>query len=65
MGAIVKHILHPHTSSAIAKWHRPTNAVDQPEAIDWHKLEVFIKKIVTLFTTLQYVCVHTTMNSEL
>ena len=65
MGAIVKHILHPHASSAIAKWHRPTNAVDQPEAIDWYKLQIFIKKIVTLFTTLQYACAHTTLNSEL
>ena len=66
MGAIVKHILHPHKSSAIVKWHRPTNAVDQPEAIDWHKLEIFYKENCNVIHNVAvYACVYTTMNSEL
>lgn len=42
MGAIVGHIF-TRIKAMLAKWHRPTNAVDQPEVIDWHKLEIFIE----------------------
>ena len=42
MGAIVGHII-TRKKAMLAKWHRPTNAVDQPEVIGWSKLEIFIK----------------------